>query len=211
MPVQLLESVRFKCGHEILSIAAMTSVSTPFLIPDEGKSKAGAEGELERRKFTAEEGDHLTLLNVYNAFVNPRVGRQSARWCVQHRLNFRALSRAISIRGQLEKYMRRFSLPIVSCEGDAVRLRKCLTSGYFKNAAKMSFDGSYRSVRENAELYVHPSSVLFNRSPSTKWVIFHEVVETQKRFMRDLTVIEEEWLPELAPHFYERRTKLSGP
>ena len=85
----------------------MTSVSTPFLIPDEGKSKAGAEGELERRKFTAEEGDHLTLLNVYNAFVNPRVGRQSARWCVQHRLNFRALSRAISIRGQLEKYMRR--------------------------------------------------------------------------------------------------------
>jgi len=25
--------------------------------------------ELERRKFTVEEGDHLTALNAYNAFV----------------------------------------------------------------------------------------------------------------------------------------------
>lgn len=128
----------------------MTSVSTPFIIPDEGKSKAGAEGELERRKFTAEEGDHLTLLNVYNAFINPRAGKKSSKWCSQHRLNFKALSRAVSIRGQLEKYARRFNVVLESCEGDSSRLRKCLTSGYFKNAAKFMADGTYRSVRENA-------------------------------------------------------------
>lgn len=40
-------------------------------------------------------------------------------------------------------------------------------------------------------LHVHPSSVLFNRAPPSGYVIFHEVVETSKRFMRDLTVIEE--------------------
>ena len=45
---------------------------------------------------------------------------------------------------------------------------------------------------------VHPSSVMFTRQPSTGWVIFHEVVETTKSFMRDLTVVEEEWLVELA-------------
>jgi len=67
-----------------------------------------------------------------------------------------------------------------------------------KNAARMQPDGTYRSAREGAILNVHPSSVMFTRQPSTGWVIFHEVVETTKSFMRDLTVVEEEWLVELA-------------
>lgn len=202
----LLESIKFQCTQEILSVAAMTSVSTPFIIPDEGRSAAGAQGELERRKFTAEEGDHLTLLNVFNAFINPRLGNQSSKWCANHRLNFRVLSRAVNIRSQLEKFLSRFGIRKggESCKEDSVRLRKCLTSGYFGFAAKMQPDGSFRSIREGATLYVHPSSVMFNRSPSTKWVIFHEVVETQKLFIRDLTVIEEDWLLELAPHYYQR-------
>lgn len=78
-------------------------------------------------------------------------------------------------------------------------------------------DGTYRSAREGATLHVHLSSVMFTRQPATGWVIYHEVVETTKSFMRDLTVIEEDWLVELAwvlrmvesgwsadgsPHFY---------
>ena len=62
----------------------------------------------------------------------------------------------------------------------------------------MQPDGTYRSAREGAVLNVHPSSVMFTRQPSTGWVIFHEVVETTKSFMRDLTVVDEEWLVELA-------------
>lgn len=114
--------------------------------------------EIERRKFTAEEGDHLTLLNgerllawltaAYNAFI--RYGQKDKQWCGNHRLNFRALSRAVAIRKQLKKYLDRFGIPSISCEGDAVRLRKCLVSGYFKNAARMLPDGTYRSAREGA-------------------------------------------------------------
>ncbi|KIR58628.1 ATP-dependent RNA helicase DDX35 [Cryptococcus bacillisporus CA1873] len=198
MAAILLNSHEFRCGEEILTIAAMTSVQNVF-ITAEGGTKATM-AELERRKFTAEEGDHLTLLNAYNAFA--RYGQNNKQWCGNHRLNYKALSRAMSIRKQLKKYMERFRIPIVSCEGDAVRLRKCLVSGYFKNAAKMLPDGTYRSARENAPLHVHPSSVMFTRQPSTGWVIYHEVVETTKSFMRDLTVIDEDWLVELAPHFY---------
>lgn len=148
----LFSSVQYRCTQEVLSIAAMTSVSMPFIIPDEGRSAAGAQGELERRKFTAEEGDHLTLLNLYNAFIDPRFGKQSAKWCARHRLNFRILSRAIHIRSQLERYMQRFGVQRggESCEGDSVRLRQCLISGFFAFAAHMLPDGSYRSVRENA-------------------------------------------------------------
>ena len=59
------------------------------------------------------------------------------------------MSRAISIRGQLKKYMQRFGLPLESCEGDAKRLRECLVSGYWRNGARGVADGTYRSVRGN--------------------------------------------------------------
>lgn len=62
----------------------------------------------------------------------------------------------------------------------------------------MQPDGTYRSARENATLHIHPSSVMFTRTASTGWVIYHEVVETTKSFIRDVTVIEQDWLVELA-------------
>lgn len=64
-------------------------------------------------------------------------------------MSFRALSRAVSIRAQLKKYMIRFGLPIESCQGDATRLRRCLVTGYWRNGARWSADGTYRSVRGN--------------------------------------------------------------
>ncbi|KAH9001424.1 P-loop containing nucleoside triphosphate hydrolase protein [Lactarius akahatsu] len=49
----LLNSHHFRCGEEILTILAMTAVQDVFIIPS---GAAGALAELERRKFTAEEG-----------------------------------------------------------------------------------------------------------------------------------------------------------
>ncbi|RDB21186.1 putative ATP-dependent RNA helicase DHX35 [Hypsizygus marmoreus] len=184
----LFMSKEHKCGEEILTIAAMTSVQDVFIIPD---GAPGALAELERRKFTAEEGDHLTLLNAYNAFT--KYGRSSG-WCKSHALSFRVMSRAVSIRGQLKKYMQRFKLPLDSCEGDARRLRRCLVSGYWRNGARWMADGTYRSVRGNKVLHVHPTSVLFTRKPRSGWVIFHEMEETKKTQIRIITEIEPDWL-----------------
>lgn len=194
----LLESARFGCSEEILSIAAMTSVQSVFL---GGEGAAGALSDIERRKFTVEEGDHCTLLNVYNAFVQR--GRKSAKWCHAHRLNFKAMSRAVSIRQQLSKYLQRFSIPLKSCGGDTTPIRRCLVSGYFKNAAKFAPDGTYTLLRENTRLHVHPSSVMFTRTPGSGYVVFHDVIETTKMFMRDLTVIEADWLVELSNGYYQ--------
>ena len=59
------------------------------------------------------------------------------------------MSRAVSIRSQLKKYMMRFDLPTQSCEGDAKRLRQCLVSGYWRNAARWMADGTYCSVQND--------------------------------------------------------------
>jgi len=184
----LLDSHKFRCGEEILTIIAMTAVQDVFIIPS---GAAGAIAELERRKFTAEEGDHLTLLNAYNAFVSHG---KSSSWCKSHALSFRALSRAVSIRAQLKKYLQRFNIPIESCQGDAKRLRQCLVNGYKQNGARWVADGTYRSIRGNTVLHVHPNSTLFTRKPSSGWVIFHDIEETKKIQMSILTEVEPEWL-----------------
>ncbi|KAH9997562.1 P-loop containing nucleoside triphosphate hydrolase protein [Russula vinacea] len=192
----LLDSQKFRCGEEILTIIAMTAVQDVFIIP---AGAAGATAELERRKFTAEEGDHLTLLNAYNAFVSHG---QSSSWCKSHALSFRALSRAVSIRSQLKKYMKRFDAKIESCQGDAKRLRQCLVNGYKQNGARWVADGTYRSIRGNTVLHVHPNSTLFTRKPSSGWVIFHDIEETKKIQMSIITEVEPEWLlaQENEPH-----------
>lgn len=194
----LYASKDFNCGEEILTIAAMTSIQDVFVIPEGAQ---GALAELERRKFTAEEGDHLTLLNAYNAFT--KYGKSSS-WCKAHAINFRAMSRAVSIRSQLKKYMQRFGLPTQSCEGDAKRLRQCLVSGYWRNCARWMADGTYRSVKGDRPLHVHPNSVLFTRKPRSGWVVFHEMEETKKNQIKILTEIEPDWLLDHGHKYYSR-------
>lgn len=139
--------------------------------------------------------------SAYNAFI--KYGKSSS-WCRSHALSFRAMSRAVSIRSQLKKYMHRFHLPVESCNGDARRLRQCLVTGYWRNSARWCADGTYTSVhgkmvclspihsffsRANSfldilpsqTLHVHPNSVLFTRKPKSGWVIYHEMEETKKR------------------------------
>ncbi len=47
---------------------------------------------------------------------------------------------------------------------------------------------------------IHPSSALFHRQP--EWVVFHEVVQTTKEYMREVTTIDPKWLVEFAPAFF---------
>ncbi|TPX58828.1 hypothetical protein SpCBS45565_g07893 [Spizellomyces sp. 'palustris'] len=196
LAAMLMNSLSMKCADEILTIAAMLSVQNVFISP----SGQRREAEDEKRKFAVEEGDHITYLNVYNAFLK---NNKSAKWCYNHFLNHKTLQRVVSIRQQLRRYLGRFGMPFESCKGDIDILRKCIVSGYFSHAARLKPDGTYGTVLHNEVLHIHPNSVLFRRSP--EWVVYHEVVETTKSFMRDLTVIEPDWLTELAPHFYERR------
>lgn len=63
----------------------------------------------------------------------------------------------------------------------------------------------YRSVRGDEELHIHPLSVLYTEKRPA-WVLYCELQHTTKRFIKDITVIKDEWLTELAPHYYEKTT-----
>ncbi|CAM9328515.1 unnamed protein product, partial [Lampetra planeri] len=87
--------------------------------------------------------------------------------------------------------------------GDPDVILKCIVSGFFANAARIHHSGSYRTLRDDRELHIHPNSVLYGEKPP-KWVVFNEVLQTSKYYMRDVTAVESSWLVELAPHFYKQ-------
>ncbi|GJC82372.1 putative ATP-dependent RNA helicase DHX35 [Colletotrichum liriopes] len=207
----LLSAPSFGCLSEVLTIAAMTSAGgNNVWFHHDGERK---QMETSRRKFAADEGDHLTLLNVYQAFVTK--GRKESKFCREHNLNFKTMTRAVSIRAQLKRYLERFGLAVDESLGPgpanqrqqdnaakAEQIRRCLTSGYFAHAARMQPDGTFRNVSGETTLHAHPSSLMFNRKAD--WVIFHEVMETgTKIFIRDITKIDRNWLVEYAPEFYQ--------
>ncbi len=211
MAKTLLSSPSFGCLSEILTIAAMTSLGGAIWFHHDGDKKSM---ETSRRKFAAEEGDHLTLLNAYQAFVTK--GRKESKFCRDNHLNFKSMTRAVSIRAQLKRYLERFGINVdeslstntnkqplsVGGPDRGEQIRRCLTTGFFAHAAKMQPDGTFRNVAGGTVLHPHPSSLMFSRKAD--WVIFHEVMETgNKTFIRDITKVEKGWLLEYAPDFYK--------
>ena len=167
----LLSATTFGCLSEILSIAAMVSLQgAVWFTPDREKKK---QTETARRKFAAEEGDHLTLLNVYQTFITK--GRKEAKWCKENFLNFKSMTRAVSVRNQLRRHLERFGINVEESlvvskvisggEDKGVQIRKCLTTGYFAHAARMQPDGTFKTVNGNVILHAHPSSLMFVSHP----------------------------------------------
>ncbi|KAJ5691450.1 hypothetical protein N7488_012185 [Penicillium malachiteum] len=202
----LLAAPTFNCLSEMLSIAAMVSLQGTVWVQSYDNKKAA---ESHRRKFAVEEGDHLTYLNVYQAFVTK--GKKDSKWCRDHLLNYRAMQRAVSIRGQLKRYLERFGIQVdetlsrqqtVDTSRQPEQIQRCLTTGYFAHAAKMQPDGTFKTVSGGLTLHAHPSSLMFNRKAD--WVIFHEIMQTgDKTYIRDITKIEKNYLLEYAPEYYK--------
>lgn len=214
MAKTLLSAPSFGCLSEMLTIAAMTSLGSSVWFYHEGERK---KMESARRKFAAEEGDHLTLLNAYQAFITR--GKKEAKFCHDNHLNFKAMTRAVSIRAQLKRYLERFNIVVDetlsrpppqqqedSRTGKAEAILRCLAAGYFAHAARMQADGTFRNVEGGTVLHAHPSSLLFGRKAD--WVVFHEVMETNnKTYIREVSKTEKGWLLECAPEFYQVTSK----
>jgi len=189
----LIASVDLGCSEEVLTIVAMLSVQTVFHRP---KDKA-AQADAKRAKFFAPEGDHLTLLTVYQAWAN---SKYSNNFAFENFLQARQLRRAQDVRKQLASIMERYKLPMESCGKQWTRIQKAVCAGYFVNASKKDPTEGYKTLVDQQPVYIHPSSALFNKQP--EWLVYHQLVLTSKEYMREVTVIQPSWLIELAPQFY---------
>jgi ATP-dependent RNA helicase DDX35 len=203
----LLQSAtpEFNCLSPMLSIAAMLTLSSAAFISHSGSEKAT---DAARRRFAVSEGDHITLYNVYEAFV--KAGK-SVQFCREHSLNHKIMLKAVSTRNQLAAYFSRFGIAepatdVLRAGGKPMpeRICRCVAAGFFAHVARMKADGSFVTVDGKTTLWAHPSSVFFHRK--VDWVVYSEIMETRgKVYIRDLASVEMEWLVEYAPEVYKIR------
>ncbi|KAI0446978.1 P-loop containing nucleoside triphosphate hydrolase protein [Xylaria telfairii] len=198
----VLAADKFKCVDEVLSIVAMLSeASALFFRPKDKKIHADSA----RNRFTVKDGgDHVTLLNIWNQWVDSDF---SPVWSRENFLQQRSLTRARDVRDQLAKLCERVEVAPSSCGASNLEpIQKALTAGFFPNAARLQRGGdSYRTLKNNTTVYIHPSSVLMKSDPPEKTVIYYELVLTNKEYMRSCMPIRPQWLNEVAPHFHKKK------
>uniref|UniRef100_T1KZS8 RNA helicase n=1 Tax=Tetranychus urticae TaxID=32264 RepID=T1KZS8_TETUR len=153
----LLISGEMGCSEEALTIAAMTQVQNVFVQPSSGQRSIAARNC--KHSFAVEEGDLITYLNVYNAFI--KAGKVRS-WADSKYLNYKGLLRAVEVRARLLRLLRRFGIPIVSAEGDVDLVRRCVVTGFFANAAYYHPSGAYKTVKE---MYSYDHRWLYELAP----------------------------------------------
>lgn len=191
----LLAAEKYGCGEELLTICSMLSVNSSIFYRPKDKAVFA---DTARKRFFMAGGDHLTLLNVYKQWFDSGYSKQ---WCIENFIQYRSMCRARDVREQLEKLMDRVEAEVKSCDNDNVAIRKAVTAGYFYHTAKLNKGGSYRTIKGNNTVLIHPNSALFEEQP--RCVLYHEMVFTTKEYMRQVIEIEPSWLLEVAPHYYK--------
>lgn len=119
----LIMSLNLHCSDEVLTIVSMLSVQNVFYrlarsrkyvilvrIRCYGMSSCRpkdkqALADSKKAKFNQAEGDHLTLLAVYNSWKNNKF---SNAWCYDNFVQIRTLKRAQDVRKQLLGIMDRY-------------------------------------------------------------------------------------------------------
>ena len=190
----LLTSVDLGCSEEIITIVSMLSVQNIFYRPRDKQ----AEADQKKTKFIHPDGDHLTLLTVFEMWKK----NHSSQWCMDNFIHYRAMRKAEDIKKQLIAIMDRYRLPVVSCKNDLAKVRKAITAGFFVHVARKDPHEGYKTLVDNQTIFIHPSSALFNKSP--EWVVYHELVLTSKEYMREITTIDAKWLVDVAGKFFKK-------
>ncbi|XP_053298290.1 ATP-dependent RNA helicase DHX33 [Pleuronectes platessa] len=196
----ILLSPDYSCSEEILCIVSLLSVDTVLFNPPARREEVLAA----RKKFSSSEGDHMTLLSIYRAFKKVSGNKE---WCRENFVNSRNMGLVKDVQAQLKEICLKMNLKMESCGADTEDVRRCLAHGMFVNAAELQPDGSYLALDTHQPVAIHPSSVLFQAKPA--YVVFNELLHTSRCYMRDLCLVDADWLLDAAPEYFGRKLHLT--
>ncbi|SOV77285.1 pre-mRNA-splicing factor ATP-dependent RNA helicase PRP22, putative [Plasmodium sp. gorilla clade G3] len=194
----LLTSLNFNCTDDVVTIVSMLSVQNIFYRPQNKALLA----DKKKNKFIMPQGDLITYLNIYNKW---KENSFSNYWCHENFIQSRALKRAQDVRKQMLYIFEKYNYQVkkdTSNNNSAkyVNICKSICSGYFNHVCKRDTQQGYTTLLTNQQVFIHPSSTLFNKNPL--FVVYHELVLTNKEYIRDCTIIQPQWLIQLAPNLF---------
>lgn len=191
----ILAAKENECVEEMVTVLSIFSVDSLTYIPPAERER----GHKIMARFAASEGDQVSALNLFREY---RKMKANPQWCRDHYIDQKTMKTVRQIRTQLKELCVKLGFPITSSRQDEYKgLRKSLCSGLFFNSAERQPDGTYVTLMHKTTVHIHPSSVLFRQKPS--FVVFNELVETSKRYMRGLSVVDPTWLIDACPSRFE--------
>ncbi|XP_008145630.2 ATP-dependent RNA helicase DQX1 [Eptesicus fuscus] len=198
----LLASCEFECVDEMLTLAAMLTAAPGFTRPPLCAEEAAL-----RRALEHADGDHSSLIQVYEAFLQS--GADKA-WCQARGLNWAALCQAQKLRGELLELMQRIELPLsqpaFGSEKNRRDLQKALLSGYFLKVARdTDGSGNYLLLTHKHVAQLSPYCCYRSRRAPARpppWVLYHSFSISKDNCLSIVSEIQPQMLVELAPPYF---------
>lgn len=207
----LLASSELKCCDEVLSIVSMLEDTGSLFVNSKEKKEMAKNAHASFHSKIG--GDHLTLLQIWNRFVESGF---SPQWCHDNFLQYKALQKARNVKKQLQRICRRLGLlsddrqePERDPNTTALHVMKAITAGYFPQSARLSPRGdTYTTLSRKQPVLIHPSSTLHGAVPPVKLIVYHELVMTTKEFMRHVMPVQGKWLAEYGRNYFDKKDLL---
>lgn len=183
----ILNSVRYRCVDEVLTIASMLSVEE-VLCRDFDRTSPICHPSC----------DFLTLISIFNEFAKQR---NTSEWCSTMRLNIRALEKAEEIKKATTSILIRRGIEISHSRSSA-DVQKCILSSLYYNIAKKR-NKEYICLSNFASCKMHPSSVV--SQDMANYVLFYKHMITKAEYIYCCSAIDPRLVLEEVKRYYRDR------
>ncbi|XP_004464404.1 ATP-dependent RNA helicase DQX1 [Dasypus novemcinctus] len=198
----LLASCEFGCVDEMLTLAAMLTAAPGFTCPPLCAKEVAL-----RRALEHPDGDHSSLIQVYEAFIQ---NGEDEAWCQARGLNRAALCHARKLRGELLDLMQQIELPLsqpaFGSERNRRDLQKALVSGFFLKVARdTDGTGNYLLLTHKHVAQLSPNCCYRSRRAPARpppWVLYHNFSISKDNCLSIVSEIQPQMLVELAPPYF---------
>ncbi|XP_020860011.1 LOW QUALITY PROTEIN: putative ATP-dependent RNA helicase DHX37 [Phascolarctos cinereus] len=170
-------------------------------------------------------GDMMVLLGAVGAC---EYSGCTPRFCEANGLRYKAMLEVRRLRGQLTTAVTSISEHAAGLfvdpkmkppnEDQVNFLRQMVLAGLGDHVARRiqseelldeKWKNGYKTPLLDDPVFIHPSSVLFKELP--EFVVYQEIVETTKMYMRGVSAVEATWIPVLLPSYCHFEKPLEDP
>ncbi|KAL0229480.1 hypothetical protein GEMRC1_014097 [Eukaryota sp. GEM-RC1] len=198
--VSLINSVSFGVFSNVCGVLAILS-SPPILVGRRKSDDYTAPASI--KSFIDDHSDHVTLLNLFNGWLN---SNKSPSWARDRGLHHGHLTKVLDTRKQLFNLC--VSLEMI--KSDHVdktmvtdEVLKALVSGMFQNIAVKRNLGGYATLRHGQVVKIDSKSFVVD-DRSILFVVFNEIIESFDDYiMKVVSVVDQQWIQSVVPHVYQ--------
>jgi ATP-dependent helicase HrpA len=197
----LLAAAEEQCLTEILIIASGLETQDPRLRPAEKQAQA----DQAHQQFAHPDSDFLTWINVWDFFhrLKSELSRgQLRKACEQNFLSWNQMIQWQDIHRQLWQQISDMGLKPGKRRHDYGAIHRSLLSGLLSGIALAGDKNEYTGAG-GLKFFIWPGSNLFQARP--RWIVANEIVETNRRYARNLAKIDPAWIEPLALHLVKSR------